>query len=441
MTARAAAALRAALLRHYDRWHRDLPFRRTRDPYRIWVSEIMLQQTQVATILPYYRRFLAALPTVRRLARAPLGRVLKLWEGLGYYARARNLHAAAKAVVRDHGGRLPRDREALLALPGIGRYTAGAIRSIAFGEPDPVVDGNIIRILSRLRAIGGDPGTSAAKERFWTIAAALVPKRRPGDFNQAMMEHGALVCTPRAPACGRCPIRRWCRAFALGRPGDFPARPPARAVPRRRGVVALVEKSGRVLVVRRPKTGLLGGLWELPWVERRRGEGVAAAARRAARERAGAAVAPGAVLPAADHAFSHFRLTLTPVRCRVLEKRETRPGARPGRDGLRAPASRTPPARWIDPRRPSGLALPTVMKRILERGPTPLPERRHDRSLQPPRRRILRPRRADAARGRARRRCARAFKRPGRRAPAPLDGRDPVGRRDADHGGRRSRRR
>jgi A/G-specific adenine glycosylase len=357
MEARAAAAIQVAMLRHYDRWHRDLPFRRTRDPYRIWVSEVMLQQTQVATVVPYYRRFLEAFPTVRRLARAPLGRVLKLWEGLGYYSRARNLHAAAKAVVRGHGGRLPRDRDALLALPGIGRYTAGAIRSIAFGAPDPVVDGNIIRILSRLRAIGGDPTSAAAKERFWSIASALVPACRPGDFNQAMMEHGALICTPRAPACGRCPIRRWCRAFALGRPEDFPVRPPAKAVPHRRGVAALVEKAGRVLVVRRPAEGLLGGLWELPWVERRRGEAVPTAARRAARERARVDVAPGPALPPVVHVFSHFRLTLTPVRCRLLDRVPV------GREGRRSPA----PARWIDPRRPTGLAVHTVMKRILGR--------------------------------------------------------------------------
>jgi A/G-specific adenine glycosylase len=218
-----------------------------------------------------------------------------------------------------------------------------------------------------------------AKERFWSIAAALVPAQRPGDFNQAMMEHGALICTPRAPECERCPIRRWCRAFALGRPEDFPVRPPAKAVPFRRGVAALVERDGRVLVVRRPAEGLLGGLWELPWVERRRGEPVATAARRAARERAGILVAPGAALPPADHAFSHFRLTLTPVRCRLLtgvpayggdnlksgaERPPTRVGARSGRDAGRSGAER-PPTRWIVSRRPTGLAVHTVMRKIL----------------------------------------------------------------------------
>jgi A/G-specific adenine glycosylase len=240
------------------------------------------------------------------------------------------------------------------------------------------VDGNIIRILSRLCAIRGAPRSAAAKERFWAIAAALVPARRPGDFNQAMMEHGALICTPRAPECGRCPIRRGCRAYKLGRPEDFPVRPPARKIPHRAGVAALVERGGRVLLVRRPAEGLLGGLWELPWVERRRGETVPASARRAALERAGIRVAPGEPLPPAEHAFSHFRLTLTPVRCRVLVKRDARAGAPSGGDGRctsapeapptrRASGAERTPARWIDPRRPSGLALHTVMKRILER--------------------------------------------------------------------------
>jgi A/G-specific adenine glycosylase len=334
------------MLSHYDRWHRDLPWRRTKNPYRIWVSEIMLQQTQVETVKPYYARFLKSFPTVRHLARAPLGRVLKMWEGLGYYSRARNLHAAAKRVARNHAGRLPRDRAPLLALPGIGRYTAGAIRSIAFGEPDPVVDGNIIRILSRLCAVRGDPSSSGVKERFWTIAETLVPVRRPGDFNQAMMEHGALICTPRGPECGRCPIRTGCRAYRIGRPEDYPVRPPAKAAPRRRGVAALIERGGKVLVIQRPAEGLLGGLWELPWVKRRRGETTGAAARRAARERAGMTVKSGESLPPVDHTFSHFHLTLTPVRC-------TSVGAGPAA------------VRWIHPLRPTGLAVHTVMRRIL----------------------------------------------------------------------------
>jgi A/G-specific adenine glycosylase len=356
------AAIQAALLRHYDRAHRDLPWRRTRAPYRIWVSEIMLQQTQVETVIPYYRRFLKSFPTVRALARAPLGRVLKLWEGLGYYSRARHLRAAAKTIVGAHGGRLPRDREALLDLPGIGRYTAGAILSIAFGRREPVVDGNVIRILSRLAAIGGDPSSARVKERFWSMASALVPARRAGDFNQSLMELGALICTPRSPRCGDCPIRRWCRARRLGRQEDFPARPPAKAIPRRAGAAAVIERGRRVLVVRRPDEGLLGGLWELPWVYRNRGESVAAAARRAARERAGISARAVASLAPVAHAFSHFHLTLTPVRCRA--------GTPSGRARRGRSAPEATPARgattWIDPRRPTGLAVHTSMRRILQ---------------------------------------------------------------------------
>lgn len=346
----AVQSLQVALLKHWDRGHRDLPWRRTRDPYRVWVSEVMLQQTQVETVIPYYRRFLRAFPTVRRLARAPLGRVLKLWEGLGYYGRARNLHAAARRVVREHGGRLPRERDALLALPGIGRYTVGAIRSIAFGAPDPVLDGNVIRILARLTACRDDPRKPASRERLWEVAAKLVPQRRPGDFNQALMELGALVCTPRTPRCDECPLRSRCRAYRLGRPEDFPVRAPRPKVPRREGVAALIVRNGRVLVVRRPVEGLLGGLWETPWVYRKRGESPPAAARRAARERAGIAVRPGAAQTPIEHAFTHFHLTLTPVACRLAGTSRV--------NGV--------PSRWIDPRRLGREALHASMHRILE---------------------------------------------------------------------------
>jgi A/G-specific adenine glycosylase len=256
--------LRAALLRFYRRHRRDLPWRRTRDPYAIWVSEIMLQQTQVATVEPRYRQFLAEFPDVATLARAPVERVCEAWAGLGYYSRARNLHAAARAVVAEHDGVLPRDAAGLVRLPGIGRYTAGAVASIAFDEPAPIVDGNVARVLARLHALTASPKSAAGSRRLWTWAAELVRGPQPGELNQALMELGALVCTPRSPQCPTCPVRRHCRAGRSGRAERFP---PAAKRPRRAllAVAFLWHRSAAgVWLVRRPPTGLWAGLWELP---------------------------------------------------------------------------------------------------------------------------------------------------------------------------------
>ena len=249
------ARMRAALLRWYDRNRRDLPWRRTRDPYAIWVSETMLQQTQVATVLPYYRRFMEAFPSVDALDRAPLDTVQGVWSGLGYYRRAMNLKQAARALVSRHRGRLPDDHDALLKLPGVGRYTAGAIMSIAFQRPWPAVDGNVRRVYARLF------GLTAARPLEET-AARMVSRSRPGDFNQALMELGATVCQPAAPLCARCPLAHWCQGRASG---SF-------ELPRARRVVTkavewplvIIESKSRVLLHRRPDDGLLAGLWELP---------------------------------------------------------------------------------------------------------------------------------------------------------------------------------
>jgi len=217
-------ALRATLLAHYDRHRRDLPWRRTRDPYAIWVSEVMLQQTRVETVVPYYLRFLERFPTVASLAEAPAERVHAAWSGLGYYRRARLLHEGARTVVRDCGGVLPSDRKALLALPGIGTYTSGAIASIAFGLPAPAVDGNVERVLTRVFALAGAPEREPTHTRIATIAARLADSDRAGDVNQALMELGATVCTPASPACDRCPWTSECAARSLGQTGRFPER-------------------------------------------------------------------------------------------------------------------------------------------------------------------------------------------------------------------------
>ena len=253
------------LLGWYKRRARPLPWRRDRDPYRVWVSEIMLQQTTVATVLPYYGRFLRRFPDVRTLARASEAEVLKLWAGLGYYRRARNLHAAARLIEGELGGRFPRTLEGIRALPGVGRYTAAAVGSIAFGLRAAVLDGNVARVLSRLLALGGDPRANEA--RLWDEAGRLVaglkPGRDPGDWNQALMELGATVCLPRSPLCGACPVSAGCRARARGLQERIPEAAAAKDPVDLRWDCLAAFKGGRVLLERR-EAGLLAGHWGLP---------------------------------------------------------------------------------------------------------------------------------------------------------------------------------
>jgi A/G-specific adenine glycosylase len=266
----APAAVADRVLAFYRDHRRDLPWRRTRDAYAIWVSEIMLQQTRVATATPYFERWMARFPSVHALAEAPLDEVLAAWSGLGYYRRARNLHRGAREVVARYGGQVPGSAEALRALPGVGRYTAGAIASVAFGEPAPIVDGNVARVLARLYAIDDDIKATATSRRLWSRAAALVPAEAPGDFNQGLMELGATVCTPSSPRCGRCPLTALCRARARGLEGELPRTPRrkrASELPLLASSAAWIERGGRVLLARRPAEGLFGGLWELPQAE------------------------------------------------------------------------------------------------------------------------------------------------------------------------------
>lgn len=253
------------LLAWYDRHKRAMPWRDAPDPYRVWVSEIMLQQTRVETVIPYFERFLASLPDIATLAAAPEDQLLKLWEGLGYYSRARNLQLAARRVMEEHGGHLPADPAALIRLPGIGAYTAGAIASIAFGISIPAVDGNVLRVVTRLTADPSDIGNEAFRREVAVRLLPLIPLDRPGDFTQAIMELGAIVCIPRLePLCGKCPLAELCQARGQGNPGDYPNRPSARP---RKGetmtVLAVISAAG-ILVRRRPLAGLLAGMWELP---------------------------------------------------------------------------------------------------------------------------------------------------------------------------------
>jgi len=253
------ARFQTSLLAWFDQHGRPLPWRETRDPYAVWVSEIMLQQTRVAAALPYYERWIERFPTLSHLADADIDDVLKAWEGLGYYSRARNLHAAARMVRERHAGQMPDTADGLRALPGIGDYTAGAIASIVYGHAEPAVDGNVRRVMSRLldRNIEAKPLRDAT--------AALIPATRPGDFNQALMELGATVCTPRAPACDACPVREHCAAYRNGTQTQRPTPKKKADVPVISvGVAVLRDRTDRILLVRRPDTGLLAGMWELP---------------------------------------------------------------------------------------------------------------------------------------------------------------------------------
>ncbi len=277
------------LLRWYSRRKRDLPWRGERDPYAIWVSEVMLQQTTVAAVIPYYRRWLRLFPDIASLARAPESRVLKAWQGLGYYRRACNLRAAARIIVERHGGRLPEAPQDLRSLPGFGPYTAAAVASLAFRRRVPLIDAIVRRVLRRLA--GGEGPADASADKSWLARLApLVPARRPGDFNQAWMELGALVCRPAAPACQACPLRPDCRAYARGRQEVIPA-PVRRSYRRITAVVGIIERDGRIFLQRRPPEGLLGGLWEFPGGKVRPGEALRAALAREIEEETG--VRPG----------------------------------------------------------------------------------------------------------------------------------------------------
>ena len=259
------------LLEWFREAARDLPWRRTRDPYHIWVSEIMLQQTRVDTVIPYFLRFIERFPTIRDLAEAPEAEVLKMWEGLGYYSRARNLQAAARQVMERHGGAVPADKAAVSALKGVGPYTAGAILSIAFNQPEPAVDGNVMRVLSRFFLLEGDIAKPAVRAGLEDLARDLIPEGEAANFNQALMELGALVCTPRSPGCLTCPVMERCAGRQAGRAHELPVKAKAKPPKPEHRLAALIwgrgEHAGKVLVRQRPKTGLLAGMWELPHVE------------------------------------------------------------------------------------------------------------------------------------------------------------------------------
>jgi A/G-specific adenine glycosylase len=314
-------SLRRALLRWFDRHRRPMPWRDDPQPYKVWISEVMLQQTQVATVMPYFERFMQRFPTVRALAAAELQAVLEVWQGLGYYTRARNLHKAARVVMDKRGGKLPQPASEWETLPGIGPYAAGAIASIAFGEVVPAVDGNVVRVFTRLLGIRKDSTKPALRRALTKQVAGAIAPRRAGDFNQAVMELGALVCKPRNPDCSGCPLRQWCVAHAKGLTARIPYRPRRQPVPHIDVAACVIRRGDRVLIARRRPDQMLGGLWEFPGGKQEPDETIEETAVREIAEELGIEIRVGRKLGAIQHAFSHFKMTLHVFECRPLRGR------------------------------------------------------------------------------------------------------------------------
>jgi A/G-specific adenine glycosylase len=342
-------------------WHaragrHDLPWQRQRTPYRVWVSEVMLQQTQVGTVIPYFERFIARFPDVRALADAPVDEVLHLWSGLGYYARARNLQRAAQVIRDEHTGEFPTDFASVAALPGIGRSTAGAILALACDQPHPILDGNVRRVLARVFALPGRSGDKALEAQLWQQAAQLTPQQDVARYTQAIMDLGATVCTRANPACDHCPFQQRCKAHALGRPQDFPAARKARVRPEREVWMLLARRDdGAVRLVQRPASGIWGGLWSPP--------------EYASQQEVELAVGQGADAGAATlqpldelrHAFTHFDLVIRPLRLDVAATA-----------GMHAPifesqgvADSAAKSMWYNPARPVAVGLPAPVTQLI----------------------------------------------------------------------------
>lgn len=326
---------------------RDLPWSGSQDPYRIWVSEIMLQQTQVATVGDYYKRFIERFPSVTDLASADIDEVLHLWTGLGYYARARNLHKAARIIVDERGGRFPTDIEQMVTLPGIGRSTAGAILAFAYRQRHPILDGNVKRVLARVHRVSGWPGKREVEKRLWDMADAYTPASRVDDYTQAIMDLGAGVCLRRSPRCDLCPVADLCEAQKHGDTESYPERAPRKAKPvKATGMLLIRNERGEVLLQQRPPTGIWGGLWGLPECD----AGMTAATRDF--ESLGLILETGPPAGVVRHSFTHFDLDITPIPARV-------------RASLEAVMDNEKLV-WYNPEQPRALGLAAPIKRLIE---------------------------------------------------------------------------
>lgn len=307
-----------ALIRWYTLNHRNLPWRETKDPYPIWISEVMLQQTTVQAVIPYFTKWMIAFPDISLLSRAPLRTVLKAWQGLGYYQRARNLHASAKTIMRDHGGKIPHTYKELIKLPGFGPYTTAAVLSLAFDLPYPVLDANVRRVLMRLSALEKEAHTRYDKTLLGLLDP-LLPVENMGSFNQAMMELGALVCRPKNPSCLLCPIHASCKAYAIGRQEVIP-KPRQRNYKKIEAVIGIIKKDLRFLIQKRPSNGLFADLWEFPGGKVRPGESLQKALRREIKEELGSTVTSLEYLTCVQHAYTQFQVTLHAFECRLEQK-------------------------------------------------------------------------------------------------------------------------
>lgn len=334
-----------AVLVWFDQYGRhDLPWQAQKTAYRTWISEVMLQQTQVTTVIPYYQRFIERFPDVHSLADADQDEVLHLWTGLGYYARARNLHKAAQIVSRELDGAFPTSVEGLEALPGIGRSTAGAVLSISTGQWAPILDGNVKRVLARFYALDQWPGTTASQKLLWQWAEQLTPRQRTGDYTQAMMDLGATLCSRSKPACERCPLQAQCQAYAQNLQNSLPLPRPKKVLPEKQTLMLLIHnQDGHVLLYQRPPTGLWGGLWSLPQVQD----------LRDAASETGLSLALDSAQPLSPlrHTFSHFHLDITPVKIRLHD------------DALSV--METVPTRWYNPDAPASIGLAAPVKKLL----------------------------------------------------------------------------
>jgi A/G-specific adenine glycosylase len=327
---------RKNLMGWYDKYQRSLPWRKTSNPYHVWVSEVMLQQTQVNTVIPYYLKFIRRFPDVQTLARADLRQVLKAWEGLGYYARARNLHRAANMVAIEFQGDIPDTAEAFQRLPGVGAYIASAVQSIAFNHPLPVVDGNVKRVLARLFEIDTPINGSGTPKAFFKFAECLIDMKQPGKFNQAIMELGAMICRPKRPDCAICPVRSSCKAQKNQKIEDFPVRLKSKSVPEYHVSVGVVRRNGRVLITQRSPEGLLGGLWEFPGGRIRRKERPEQACIRELKEEVNLKAKIDTPVTQIRHAYSHFKIRMDVFLCGYVS----------GKVRLNGPVD----YRWISPK-------------------------------------------------------------------------------------------
>jgi A/G-specific adenine glycosylase len=341
----------AERLINWQRQHgrKGLPWQETTDPYRVWLSEIMLQQTQVATVIPYYQRFLERFPTLTDLAAAPVDDVMPLWSGLGYYARARNLHKCAQAVVAQYGGEFPRDAKLIAELPGIGRSTANAIASFCFGAQTPILDGNVKRVFARCFGIEGFPGTLKVEREMWALAEQLMPSKDTGTYTQAQMDLGATLCTRGKPLCGRCPLAGMCVAKRDDRIAELPTPRPKKAVPERESIFLVMQSEQGILLEQRPPSGIWGGLLCLPELP------AGADATHYAQQHYGVSAKQWQELPALRHTFTHFRLTLRPLHASVTQM----------------PAAMESNLRWLASADYSAAALPTPIRTLLDMAAQP----------------------------------------------------------------------